>query len=198
MGSSLMYCNKKEIDLSFFFAKNKQIAVEFQLLLCLSRRITFNLNYILLIFHILFIGGSNFNTMSSTHGSVSSPQGFNTLGSNQSPQGFNTLGSNQLYRTESHDKYHTMGSTGSQDRFGTMGSQPETSRFTTLGSQQDRFGTMGSQQDRFGTAGSQNFSTMSSGHQQQFGTMGSQQNGGTLHVDTRQGNMHSGPSSAGR
>ncbi|VDI75712.1 tensin [Mytilus galloprovincialis] len=142
-------------------------------------------------------GGSNFNTMSSTHGSVSSPQGFNTLGSNQSPQGFNTLGSNQSYRTESHDKYHTMGSTGSQDRFGTMGSQPETSRFTTLGSQQDRFGTMGSQQDRFGTAGSQNFSTMSSGHQQQFGTMGSQQNGGTLHVDTRQGNMHSGPSSAG-
>ncbi|XP_076088670.1 tensin-3-like isoform X15 [Mytilus galloprovincialis] len=142
-------------------------------------------------------GGSNFNTMSSTHGSVSSPQGFNTLGSNQSPQGFNTLGSNQSYRTESHDKYHTMGSTGSQDRFGTMGSQPETSRFTTLGSQQERFGTMGSQQDRFGTAGSQNFSTMSSGHQQQFGTMGSQQNGGTLHVDTRQGNMHSGPSSAG-
>ncbi|XP_063412255.1 uncharacterized protein LOC134695033 isoform X9 [Mytilus trossulus] len=154
-------------------------------------------------------GGSNFNTMSSTHGSVSSPQGFNTLGSNQSPQGFNTLGSNQSqqgfntlgsnqsYRTESHDKYHTMGSTGSQDRFGTMGSQPETSRFATLGSQQDRFGTAGSQQDRFGTAGSQNFSTMSSGHQQQFGTMGSQQNGGTLHVDTRQGNMHSGPSSAG-
>ncbi|XP_052079088.1 uncharacterized protein LOC127717479 isoform X10 [Mytilus californianus] len=127
-------------------------------------------------------GGSQFNTMSSTQGSVPSPQGFNTLGSNQS------------YRTESHDKYHTMGSTGSQDRFGTMGSQPD--RFATLGSQQERFGTVGSQQDRFGTTGSQNFSTMSSGHQQQFGTMGSQQNG-TLHVDTRQGHMHSGSSSAG-
>ncbi|CAC5391764.1 TNS [Mytilus coruscus] len=127
-------------------------------------------------------GGSQFNTMSSTQGSVSPPQGFSTLGSNQS------------YRTESHDKYHTMGSTGSQDRFGTMGSQPD--RFATLGSQQERFGTVGSQQDRFGTTGSQNFSTMSSGHQQQFGTMGSQQNG-TLHVDTRQGHMHSGSSSAG-
>ena len=99
----------------------------------------------------LFLGGSQFNTMSSTQGSATSPQGFNTLGSNQS------------YHTQSHEKYHTMGSTGSQDRFGTMGSQ-------------------------------QGFNTMSSGHQ--FNTIGSQN--GSLHVDTNQRHMHSGPSSAGR
>lgn len=100
---------------------------------------------------VWFLGGSQFNTMSSGHGSVSSPQGFNTLGSNQS------------YRTEQHQKYHTMSSSGSHDGFGTMGSQ--------------------------------NFGTMSSGHG--YNTMGSQQNG-SLHVDTTNRSMHSGPSSAGR
>ena len=131
---------------------------------------------------ILFILGnqSQFNTMSSTHGSATSPQNFNTMtshgsatspqgfntmssqGSATSPQGFNTMGSNQSYQTQSHEKYHTIGSTGSHDRFGTMGSQ--------------------------------NFNTMNSN--QQFNTMGSQN--GSLHVDTSQRSMHSGPSSAGR
>jgi hypothetical protein len=146
---------------------------------------------------ILFILGnqSQFNTMSSTHGSVSTPQNFNTTtshGSMTSPQGFNTMSS--------------QGSATSPQGFNTMSSQGSATSpqgFNTLGSNQsyqtqshEKYHTMGSSgsHDRFGTMGSQNFNTMNSN--QQFNTMGSQN--GSLHVDTSQRSMHSGPSSAGR